>query len=561
MSEHEQQGSMELMDLEIKLLKTLVEGPEQVKAYLAKRIRNHDVFQHIPNVWAQSIEYIDKGEPYQIHSFNFLEHIPTIEKGMAEGAQYDTALQTIEETEELCKRVLKIYFKNKLILEMAQPLNELNSDEIDPMEAMQRISSMVEALTGEAAKQDAVGLGIGYQSHKVADMVLSTLVQEMLPTGIEGFDKVAGGLAEGEQLIVACPTSSGKTLLMNQIALNIGLGLQNRAYTREPRSVLYFSLEMSDADMWKRLISNLSSIPMDKFRQPQLLTPEDNELVRNTIEQLGEYLSSYGVKLTLIGGADCDMSKIKAELATHKYAAIFVDYINLMCESDALWSEMGKIGRDLKILAQVRKTRVITAAQLDEDSLKIRYSRMVKEHCDLLWVWTPSAAASEKVGVPIESAFTEIFVEKGRNTGKFSFWVNFNFKYMQANSVNPAKELGMYEAPSQSYSAPTIPSLGVAPNRGLPAPDVSATSIINQMIITPESMEEAVTKIEVVSLGGNNVIRPPDFGFAMGSQTASASKLPGSISPQVVTSHVIETARESFSVQVSDVPDDDEIVL
>lgn len=608
----EDDTSQEWMDMELTLLASLVSDMEGVRQYLTKNLREKDAFTYLPNAWMLALGLMQDHKTFHLESFLHMEGLSTLEKGLVQAIPEIRPLTSIEEAEVLTQKVRENYFRRLLIEKISKPTSELSQGSLSVSEAIEALSQELEGLVARTATEDSLGLGIGHNHEMIAEKLFTDDSLTLIPTGIKEFDERTGGLAKGEQLILACPTSSGKchgintpiimyggsvkmvqdikvgdqlmgpdskprnvlgttkgygslyevqandestsyvcnephvlslrndqeeivniaigdyllldsasrnglmgwrpdfaprtagnkrygiqvypigdgdyygfeldgdhlyllgdftvthnTTFMNQLCINMALGMEERKYIRPTRSALIISLEMSEEEMWKRILANLCGIPSSKFRQAnKMLGEEEKRLVMDTIKQLSEYMAASGHRLTLKGASSADIGSIRAELAAHPYDIVAIDYLNLMVEGDSLWSEMGKIARDLKILAQKRDFVVITAAQLDEDSLKIRYSRMVKEHCDMVLMWAPAPTAQTSDGSAQEvtSAYTEIFVDKGRNTGKFSFWVHFNFAYMIVNGVNPAAQLGMYQtAPddSKNLALPGAQPLGI----------------------------------------------------------------------------------------------------
>lgn len=478
--------SQEIVDLELRLFASLISDKQGIRQYLVKNLHQHEAFDFIPNAWKAAINSAQEGQVFTLETFLHLPDLTQIEKGMIESANYVPACNSIEEVEILSTQVKEKYFRNKLIKAISTPVSELSQGQLSVSDALGQLARELESISGETANTDSLGLGVGHNAMAVADAVLTESNLSIIPTGITGYDEKAGGAAKGEQIIVACPTSSGKTTFMNQLCINMGLGMVGREYKGTPRSVLYISLEMSEEEMWKRILANLCAIEVSQFRRPETFTDEQRAFIKETLVNLSNYLARVGHRFTLRGASSADIQSIRAELAAHPYDILCVDYLNLMAEGDQLWSEMGKIARELKILAQRRDFVCITAAQLDEDSLKIRYSRMVKEHCDTVLMW--NLVRPEGQQEEVSSAYTEIFVDKGRNTGKFSFWVHFNFKYMMVTPVNPSQQLGLYQSPAagQALPLPGANSIGVTHQGAqLALPNNSQPSTITQQALSP----------------------------------------------------------------------------
>lgn len=489
----------ERMDLEIKILASYLRGPSQVQKQILSKLQPA-AYVFTGNVWKRVVYFVQEGILNPDLSVILQDNnISNVERGMAESSYHEIPVETIEEADLLVRRIHEQYYRDELVAAMSTIGSKLTSDSgFDSSSAREELAKKLEQLSATMDEGGQVGVGLGYDSNSVYELLTETQSAQIIPTGIAGFDRVAQGIAKGELHINACPSSGGKTTLMNQLCLNMGLGMQDREYVRKPLSVFYISLEMSQREMWGRMIANLSGLPVSKFRQAENMEPEEKELVANTLKTMSEYLAEHGHMFRFENAEYGSIDAITRVLATHPFDVVIVDYINLMADGENLWSSMGSIARSLKLLAQKRNFACITAAQLDEDSLKIRYSRMVKEHCDTIWLWQPSSGVKD-ANDEVVSAFTEIFVDKGRNIGKFSFWVHFDFEHMIVNSVNPITDLGLNGNALPNREKKSLPGVGsptlALPNGTLGIGDNLATQILNQSlerdILTPPALNQA----------------------------------------------------------------------
>lgn len=79
-----------------------------------------------------------------------------------------------------------------------------------------------------------------------------------IPTGYPSIDNLLGGLYRGNLIVVAAPTSMGKSAF----ALNIAYHL-----LKNNKKVIYMSLEMPVLDMGKRLVALDSKVPMSRYKR------------------------------------------------------------------------------------------------------------------------------------------------------------------------------------------------------------------------------------------------------------------------------------------------------
>lgn len=86
-----------------------------------------------------------------------------------------------------------------------------------------------------------------------------------IPTGYDDLDKLTGGLHPSDFIILAARPSMGKTALALNIVQNVAL----RAHLKiggEPRTVAFFSLEMSEEQLVSRMICAEANIDSQKMR-------------------------------------------------------------------------------------------------------------------------------------------------------------------------------------------------------------------------------------------------------------------------------------------------------
>jgi replicative DNA helicase len=85
------------------------------------------------------------------------------------------------------------------------------------------------------------------------------------PTGIAKLDERINGIYNGEYVLVIGRTSEGKTTLALNMTLNAA---------ESGRKILFFSVEMDELTLWRRLICVYLKIPFKKLRNGHL-TPEE----------------------------------------------------------------------------------------------------------------------------------------------------------------------------------------------------------------------------------------------------------------------------------------------
>ncbi len=186
-----------------------------------------------------------------------------------------------------------------------------------------------------------------------------------LPTGFTDLDKLLGGMQPSDLMIVAARPGMGKTSFMMSVLRHAALNVK--------KSVVFFSLEMSNDQIMQRLLSQESGIDSRKIRDGQLASDEIQSLLIS-MDLIGDsriYLDDTpGITPSALR-SKCQKLKREAEIDL-----IIIDYLQLMSGDlfkDNRVQEVSYISRTLKVLAKELGVPILTAAQM---------SRSVEQRAD-----------------------------------------------------------------------------------------------------------------------------------------------------------------------------------
>ena len=173
-----------------------------------------------------------------------------------------------------------------------------------------------------------------------------------LSTGFESIDKLLNGLRNGTLTIIAGRPSMGKSTLAMNFANNIS----------KNKSVLFYSLEMTQVQLMMKLVSSETDIPLWKVERNQL-TEDENERWYKALAQAGNK------NMTIIdkGGISAEDIVVKARQlhGQHELGLIVVDYLQIMkYDKSKEVSELGNITRELKYLSKELDIPIILLSQL-----------------------------------------------------------------------------------------------------------------------------------------------------------------------------------------------------
>ncbi|MBI3548677.1 MAG: replicative DNA helicase [Elusimicrobia bacterium] len=185
-----------------------------------------------------------------------------------------------------------------------------------------------------------------------------------IATGISKFDKLTAGLQKGNLIVIAARPGQGKSALALNIAANAVLNAES------PKSVAFFSLEMSGKELVNRIIASKARVNLHELRTGYF--PKDKWThITNAAAQLHDaplFVVDTGY-LTVMS-----LRAIARRLASHLRAKgksldlIIVDYLQLMAgppKSESRQQAVADISRGLKFLSRDLDVPVIALSQLN----------------------------------------------------------------------------------------------------------------------------------------------------------------------------------------------------
>ncbi len=179
-----------------------------------------------------------------------------------------------------------------------------------------------------------------------------------LPTGFTDLDKLLGGLRKKQLITVAAPTGAGKSIFLTDVARNLSI--------RHKFVVAYFTLEMSNEEVFERILSAEASIASHLIRDGHVT---DADWDRAT-SKMGPMATA---PLFLCDETDITVQQIKvrSQILQRRVGldAIIVDYTQLVTPAKSYRSEqegISEVSKSLKKLAGSLDVPVIAAAQMNK---------------------------------------------------------------------------------------------------------------------------------------------------------------------------------------------------
>ena len=209
-------------------------------------------------------------------------------------------------------------------------------------------------------------------------------------TGIGEIDAITGGAKPGELWTVGGPSSSGKSVLMYQIASE---------FIGDGKIVAIFSAELMAREIVGRLVCLKARVTYDAITTPRDVSKSEMVKVQQAIGDMAKTRmwidASAGQSLDTIASESERIKDIEG-----KVDLIVVDYIQIVRgnrnKGDSREQEVASISGGLKQLAKKMGCPVITGSQLNDDG-KTRESRAIEQDSDVMMLIQDDGIKMKKV--------------------------------------------------------------------------------------------------------------------------------------------------------------------
>ena len=230
------------------------------------------------------------------------------------------------------------------------------------VELVNQAQAEIYGVTGGVETEDYVPLSIalGDAQHEIEAAQNRGGELTGVPTGFRDLDALTNGLHAGQLIIIAARPGLGKS--------TFALDLARSAAVHNQLPTIFFSLEMSRAEIAMRLLSAEASVKLQSLRTGKV-TDEDWQNIARTQGQIVDaplYIDD-SPNMTLVEiRAKCRRLKQKVGLKL-----VVIDYLQLMTSGKRVESrqqEVSEFSRALKLLAKELEVPVIALSQLNRNS-------------------------------------------------------------------------------------------------------------------------------------------------------------------------------------------------
>ena len=259
------------------------------------------------------------------------------------------------------------YIKRQLITTSSDIQTKAFDETIDSEELLNTAQADLYKITQSRQTKDFT------QINPVVDRVYKSIEEAArlkgglsgVPTLFHKIDAITSGWQKSDLVIIAARPAMGKTAFALSMARNIAVS------QRKP--LAFFSLEMSNEQLVKRLISNVCEIAADKLRSGNM-EPYEWKQLDSKITELRD------APLYIDDTSSLSIFELRTKarrlVAEHHVEIIMIDYLQLMTASGSgirfgnRQEEVSTISRSLKALAKELDVPIIALSQVNREVAK-----------------------------------------------------------------------------------------------------------------------------------------------------------------------------------------------
>jgi replicative DNA helicase len=255
--------------------------------------------------------------------------------------------------------ILKEMWIKRLIISTSQENLKLAYSSLsDPFELMEKSSmEFLKLQRALSTKKANGGKSIYIDAMEEISKNMATPGRTGMSTGIEELDNVTGGLQNPDLVIIAARPGMGKTAF--------ALSIIRHTFAVENKSVLIFTLEMTEGQLMQRMIASESNYSASRLRKGNI-SLDDYQLIQSRTQSI------YTDKIIIDETPGISISQLRAKAVSEKLknpdlSLIVVDYLQLMKgdrKGGNREQEISEISSSLKMLAKELKLPILALSQL-----------------------------------------------------------------------------------------------------------------------------------------------------------------------------------------------------
>ncbi|MDD5697206.1 MAG: replicative DNA helicase [Victivallaceae bacterium] len=339
-------------------------------------------------------------------------------------AELYNSIATTANLEGWCDIVREYHILRNMINVCSESLLKCYDNSISVRELIDQIETDLFKVRNVTNRADIVTLKetLG-ETFKNIQALINGEMEIGIPTGLPDLDRMIGGMKPGEMFVLGARPSIGKTSLALNIIRNITI------QTNTPRTVAFFSLEMTSEQVARRLICTESEIPEARFFDGSF---KNNEMQKLT--QAVAVLQKAKIFIDPTGGLTIAELRAKARRLRmmHHIDFIAIDYLQLMKVDgriDNRQQEVAEISSGIKKLAKELNIPILVLAQLNREVEKtagasarprlshLRESGSIEQDADIVSFLHRNRDESKSISSEQDQSGldAELILEKNRN--------------------------------------------------------------------------------------------------------------------------------------------------
>lgn len=371
---------------------------------------------------SEFMNYLSIDEKYFFNPFNkkiipilkkqFLEihdvNLTLMQKYFANNDEYKKSISILTEylsntlptTKENIIKYQEQIYRNYIKIEIDKLILSYNQSRISQEELVEQINKLNNSFL--RVEHDKLS------GEEIYDLITSK--NKVLNFKIDALTKY-GNIQEHDFVIVAARTGVGKSGFM----LNL-LDDLSKSYT-----CLFFNMEMTEKQVFSRLVSINSYVPMEDFMTTDLYQKE--KMTRACAE-----IASRNIKVfTGIQNIQSIKNKIMKESSNNKHILVFVDYVGLIYSDfrESEYERLTKITKELRRISLDNNCTIFAAAQINRAGAEEPTIADLKGSGELEQSATAVILLHEKEKIDDDLSIVVASLGKNRNGRKCKMLLNY----------------------------------------------------------------------------------------------------------------------------------------
>lgn len=259
-----------------------------------------------------------------------------------------------------CKEVRRRHLREMQRVKAGEVSDPTNQNPEESIYELNQISS--ELLSSESADGTWIADAVKERVDELEKIQQGKIKDRAIRIGLRAFDD-GGGMRPSELWTVAAPPGGGKSVIALQVAEQV---------SKKGEDVLFFSLEMSRAELVRRLWSNTAKLSNENMTGKEPLTNMQWSQVARRSGDLSE------LRLKVFDAGSMTAEKIasvcRQHALTNKIGLVVVDYLQIVTPGpNAKNSEherLAEVTRNMKSLSKDADCIVMLLSQLNKEGQK-----------------------------------------------------------------------------------------------------------------------------------------------------------------------------------------------